>query len=152
MDFDLDNTLYFFTAGRYEFRNKGVDMLLEALARLNARLKAFNSPITVISFFILNAPTRSFNVDSLRGQAVVKQLHETVADIQSGIGNRIFELAVRCACNLFMIPLRELSVFFFFDTLLTLFNSFSYVAVNFQIPRRFSLKPTWSCSSAVCLP
>ena len=33
MDFDLDNTLYLFTAGRYEFRNKGVDMLLEALAR-----------------------------------------------------------------------------------------------------------------------
>ena len=32
-DFDLENTLYFFTAGRYEFRNKGVDMFLEALAR-----------------------------------------------------------------------------------------------------------------------
>lgn len=32
-DFDLDNTLYFFTAGRYEYRNKGVDMLIESLAR-----------------------------------------------------------------------------------------------------------------------
>lgn len=32
-DFDLDNTLYFFTAGRYEFRNKGVDMFIESLAR-----------------------------------------------------------------------------------------------------------------------
>lgn len=32
-DFDLDNTLYFFTAGRYEYRNKGVDMFIEALAR-----------------------------------------------------------------------------------------------------------------------
>lgn len=30
--FDLDNTLYFFTAGRYEYRNKGVDMFIESLA------------------------------------------------------------------------------------------------------------------------
>jgi glycogen(starch) synthase len=31
-DFDLENTVYFFTAGRYEFRNKGVDLFLESLA------------------------------------------------------------------------------------------------------------------------
>ncbi len=35
MDFDLDKTLYFFIAGRYEFSNKGADMFLESLARLN---------------------------------------------------------------------------------------------------------------------
>ena len=29
--FDLDNTIYFFTAGRYEYRNKGMDMFIEAL-------------------------------------------------------------------------------------------------------------------------
>jgi glycogen(starch) synthase len=32
--FDLDNTLYFFTAGRFEYRNKGVDMFIESLARI----------------------------------------------------------------------------------------------------------------------
>jgi glycogen(starch) synthase len=32
-DFDLDNTIYIFTAGRYEYRNKGVDMFVEALGR-----------------------------------------------------------------------------------------------------------------------
>jgi hypothetical protein len=32
-DFDLDNTIYLFTAGRYEYRNKGVDMFIESLAR-----------------------------------------------------------------------------------------------------------------------
>jgi hypothetical protein len=39
-DFDLDNTLYLFTAGRYEFRNKGVDMFIESLAR-----ESLQSPI-----------------------------------------------------------------------------------------------------------
>ncbi len=38
-DFDLDKTLYFFTAGRYEFSNKGADMFIESLARLNHYLK-----------------------------------------------------------------------------------------------------------------
>lgn len=35
-EFDSDNTLYFFTAGRYEYRNKGVDLYLEALASTRA--------------------------------------------------------------------------------------------------------------------
>uniref|UniRef100_A0A0N5AGA3 Glycogen [starch] synthase n=1 Tax=Syphacia muris TaxID=451379 RepID=A0A0N5AGA3_9BILA len=38
-DFDLDKTLYFFTAGRYEFTNKGGDFFIEALARLNYYLQ-----------------------------------------------------------------------------------------------------------------
>ena len=33
--FDLDNTLYLFTSGRYEYRNKGFDLFIEALRRLN---------------------------------------------------------------------------------------------------------------------
>jgi len=39
MNFDLDKTLYFFTAGRYEFSNKGGDFFIEALARLNHMLR-----------------------------------------------------------------------------------------------------------------
>jgi glycogen(starch) synthase len=39
MNFDLDKTLYMFTAGRYEFSNKGGDVFIEALARLNHMLQ-----------------------------------------------------------------------------------------------------------------
>lgn len=35
----MEKTLYFFTAGRYEFSNKGADVFIEALARLNHYLK-----------------------------------------------------------------------------------------------------------------
>ena len=38
-EWDMDKTLYFFTAGRYEFVNKGCDLYLESLARLNHMLK-----------------------------------------------------------------------------------------------------------------
>lgn len=94
-DFDLDNTIYMFTAGRYEYRNKGVDMFVESLGRLNERLKMANSTVTVVAFMIMPANTHSFTVETLKGQAVTKQLRETVTDIQSRIGKRLFEAAAR---------------------------------------------------------
>ncbi|KAF7326589.1 Glycogen [starch] synthase [Mycena sanguinolenta] len=94
-DFDLDNTLYMFTAGRYEYRNKGVDMFIEALARLNYHLQKANSPVTVVAFIIMPAATHSYTIEALKGQAVTKQLRDTVTEIQNRIGARLFESAAR---------------------------------------------------------
>ena len=93
-DMDLENTLYFFTAGRYEFRNKGIDMYLEALARLNWKLKETGSKMTVVAFIITHANHQSYTVDSMKGQAVVKQLQNTVEDIQQKIGKRLYEMCL----------------------------------------------------------
>ncbi|TFY71351.1 hypothetical protein EVG20_g1643 [Dentipellis fragilis] len=95
MDFDLDNTLYMFTAGRYEYRNKGVDMFIESLARLNYRLQAANSKVTVVAFLIMPAPTHSYTIESLKGQAVTKQLRDTVTEIQNRVGQRLFDMATK---------------------------------------------------------
>jgi len=46
--FDLDNTLYFFTSGRYEYKNKGFDITLEALARLNWRMQQEGIDKTIV--------------------------------------------------------------------------------------------------------
>ncbi|KAL5614511.1 hypothetical protein BROUX41_004614 [Berkeleyomyces rouxiae] len=94
-DFDLDNTLYFFTAGRYEYRNKGVDMFIESLARLNHRLKESGSKTTVVAFIIMPAQTSSLTVEALKGQAVIKSLRDTVDVIEKGIGRRIFERSLK---------------------------------------------------------
>ncbi|KAK2465047.1 hypothetical protein APHAL10511_003123 [Amanita phalloides] len=94
-DFDLENTLYFFTAGRYEYRNKGVDMFIEAMARLNYRLQKAGTSATVVAFIIMPAATHSYTVEALKGQAVIKQLRDTVTEIQNRIGARIFDHAAR---------------------------------------------------------
>ncbi|CCD26524.1 glycogen (starch) synthase GSY1 NDAI_0H03510 [Naumovozyma dairenensis CBS 421] len=94
-DFDLDNTLYFFIAGRYEYKNKGADMFIEALARLNYRLKVAGSKMTVVAFIIMPAKTNSFTVEALKSQAVVKSLENTVDEVTKNIGKRIFEHAMR---------------------------------------------------------
>lgn len=93
-DFNLDNTLYFFTAGRYEFSNKGADLFIEALARLNHYLKVSKSECTVIAFLVFPAKTNNFNVDSLRGQAIAKQLRDTIHDIQAQVGKRMYDICL----------------------------------------------------------
>lgn len=46
LDFNLDKTLFFFIAGRYEFCNKGADLFLESLSRLNYLLRVSCSAST----------------------------------------------------------------------------------------------------------
>src|SRR3989338_4126118 len=49
--FDLEQTLLFFIVGRYEFKNKGIDLFIRSLAQLNESLKKQDSKKTVIAFF-----------------------------------------------------------------------------------------------------
>jgi len=95
IDFNLDKTLFFFIAGRYEFGNKGGDIFVEALARLNHYLKACASDVTVITFIIFPTKNTSFNVDSLKGHAITKSLQEIIGNIQTKVGSRMYDLCSR---------------------------------------------------------
>ncbi|MFN6943570.1 MAG: glycosyltransferase [Cytophagaceae bacterium] len=88
--FDLDKTLYFFTSGRYEYRNKGYDLTLEALARLNWRLKEANIDTTVVMFFITKQPYHSINPNALQSRAIMEEIRETCEAIEKQVGNRLF--------------------------------------------------------------
>ncbi|KAF8465782.1 glycogen synthase [Russula ochroleuca] len=107
VDFDLDNTLYLFSAGRYEYRNKGLDMFIEALARLNYRLQSSGSAVTIVAFIITPAQTHSYTIDSLKGQAVTKQLKDTVTEIQNRIGSRLFDMAIHSNGDFSKLPTPE---------------------------------------------
>ncbi|XP_032983507.1 glycogen [starch] synthase, muscle isoform X2 [Rhinolophus ferrumequinum] len=91
LDFNLDKTLYFFIAGRYEFSNKGADIFLEALARLNYLLRVNGNEQTVVAFFIMPARTNNFNVETLKGQAVRKQLWDTANTVKEKFGRKLYE-------------------------------------------------------------
>jgi len=94
-DFDLENTLYFFTAGRREYRNKGVDLMVEALADLNFQLKREGSKTTVVAFIIMPGNTNNYNVESIKGQSVRRQIRETCDTIVSKISERMYEKILR---------------------------------------------------------
>ena len=48
--------LYFFSAGRYEYKNKGFNLIVEALAKLNQWIAKSNKQVLVVMFFITDAP------------------------------------------------------------------------------------------------
>ena len=70
--FDLDRTLYVVTSGRYEYRNKGFDLFIEAMHRLNQRLKQIPDPPTVVAFIVTRAPAKHINVQTLQAAEHVR--------------------------------------------------------------------------------
>jgi glycogen(starch) synthase len=99
-EFDLDNTLYFFTSGRYEYRNKGMDIFIEALARLNWRLKSEKATCseeqracTIVAFIVTRAPTKHINVGVLQAQTMFDELRQTVERVQESLGPTLLKAA-----------------------------------------------------------
>lgn len=94
-DFDLDNTVFFFTAGRREYLNKGVDLMIEALAELNYMLKRDGSKLTVVAFIIMPGNVSNPNVESIKGQSSRRQVRETCDAISRTIADSLYEELLR---------------------------------------------------------
>ena len=88
--FDLDKTLYFFTSGRYEYHNKGYDLTLEALARLNWKMQSSNVDMTVVSFFITRQPFYTFNPNVLQSKAQIEDIWRVCEEIKEQVGRRLY--------------------------------------------------------------
>jgi glycogen(starch) synthase len=91
--FDLDRTLYLFTSGRYEYRNKGMDLFIEALWRLNQRLRGLPERPTVVAFIITRAATRNINVQALQNQSMFEDLEKTCRQVEREMGQVLFRAA-----------------------------------------------------------
>src|SRR5690606_15796977 len=88
--FDLDKTMYFFTSGRYEYKNKGFDLTLEALYRLNRRLKAEKADVTVVMFFVTRRDFTHIRPEVLQSRAVMEEIRQTCTAIEQQVGKRLF--------------------------------------------------------------
>jgi glycogen(starch) synthase len=92
-DFDLDNTIYFFTSGRYEYRNKGFDVTLKALKLLNRMMVHEGIDKTVVMFFITKRPTWSINPEVLESRGVMQEIKRNCESIEKQLGERLFHAA-----------------------------------------------------------
>ena len=91
--FDLDRTLYIFTSGRYEYRNKGMDMFIEALSRLNWRLRGVPDRPTIVAFIITKAAVRNVNVNTLQNQSMFEDLRNICEGMEREMGRRLVAAA-----------------------------------------------------------
>ncbi len=91
--FDLDNTLYFFTSGRYEYRNKGFDITLKALKLLNQMMVREGIDKTVVMFFVTKRPSWSINPEVLESRGVMQEIKRNCEAIEKQLGERLFYAA-----------------------------------------------------------
>jgi glycogen(starch) synthase len=89
--FDLDQTLYLFTSGRFEYSNKGYDLTLDALEILNRKMKESGSRKTGIMFFITKQPYHSIDPEVLHSRAVLDEIRENCQAIEKEVGEKLFQ-------------------------------------------------------------
>jgi glycogen(starch) synthase len=70
-----------------------MDLFIEAMSRLNWRLKHVVNPPTVVAFIITKAQTRNVNVDVLRNQTMFDDLKHTCDTLKEQMGARLFRSA-----------------------------------------------------------
>ncbi len=88
---DIGNTLFFFTAGRYELHNKGFDILIDALGKLNEKLKAEKSKKTAVFFFWVPAKAKGGNIEVLDNLSIFESLDEEISGNMEKIEEHIVE-------------------------------------------------------------
>ena len=101
--FDLEKTIYFFTSGRYEYHNKGYDLTLEALARLNWKMQYAGIDRTVVCFFITKQPFHTFNPEVLESKAQIEDIRRACEEIEQQIGSRLYK-AITSASGPYHFP------------------------------------------------
>ena len=87
--FDPKETLNFFLAGRYEFRDKGIDIYIKALGKLNEKLKQEKSKKTIIAVIWVPANFRNIKTQILENttlfQDIKDALEEAMPDVEKNL-------------------------------------------------------------------
>ncbi|NQU98206.1 glycogen/starch synthase [Candidatus Woesearchaeota archaeon] len=74
----LEHNLIFFIVGRYEFKNKGVDVMIKALGKLNTKLKKEKSKRTISAFFWIPMETHGAKVEVLENKNYYRHIKNYV--------------------------------------------------------------------------
>ena len=78
--FDIKNTLFFFSASRYEFRAKGLDLFIEALGILNKRLKEEKSQKTIVAFLWVPTSLRNIKPEIIENKTYFNDVKDSIVE------------------------------------------------------------------------
>ena len=78
--FDMENTIIIFITGRFEFHNKGIDIFIQALGKLNSSLRDEGSRKTVVAFFWIPNETHGIKTELLEEKAIFSAIKNYVQD------------------------------------------------------------------------
>ncbi len=87
---NVEDSLFYFLSGRYEIRNKGIDLYIDALAKLNERLKNVEKDTIIFAFIWVPAPHRGKNIELLKHMALYERLEDEIEEEIKKIKNRLY--------------------------------------------------------------
>ena len=103
--FNIEETMIFFLAGRYEFRDKGIDIFIKALDQLNVRLKKEKSSKTIVAFIWVPTSIRGIKPELLVNKTNYDDLMDAFEEEKEEANKKAF-------INLFSkIKINEKSIF-----------------------------------------
>lgn len=88
-DPNLDDPRILYLSGRYEFRNKGIDVFVKGLGRLNSELKKNGYEKDIFAFIFVPSDVSSENLDVLENVSLYRSIEEYVHEIAPDICGRI---------------------------------------------------------------
>src|SRR3989344_5089198 len=94
--FELEETLLFFIVGRYEFKNKGIDIFIRALAGLNDIMKKEGSKKTVVAFFWIPREVHGAKLELSLNKNNYYQIKDFVDENLVNIKERIIDNIMEC--------------------------------------------------------
>ncbi len=92
---DLWDAMFFFTSGRYEFRNKGYDIFIESLGKLNEKMKKEKVKKNVFVFFFVPRSDARENIELMESTQLFDDMRETVIDELPFIEEKILDLLTK---------------------------------------------------------
>jgi glycogen(starch) synthase len=87
--FNIDNTLFLFTASRYEFFSKGIDLLIDALGRLDKILRRENFNKTIVFFIFVPTAVSEIRKEIIESKNVLDSLEEMLIERGEYIRNQL---------------------------------------------------------------
>jgi glycogen synthase len=78
--FDMDQTIVMFITGRFEFRNKGLDVFIKALGKLNSKLREQGSRKTIVAFFWIPNEVHGIKTELLEEKGVFNHIKQYVEE------------------------------------------------------------------------
>ncbi len=87
--FDVENTLFYFIIGRNEFKAKGVDVFINALGRLNEKMRERKEKKTIVAFFFIPTHTKGINPHLLENMEYFRDVEESLENVFPDVEERI---------------------------------------------------------------
>ncbi len=86
---DLEHNLIYFIVGRFEYKNKGIDVLIKALGKLNEKLKHERTKRTISVFFWIPMDNKGTRIDVLENKNFFRHIKTYVNSHSSSILDKI---------------------------------------------------------------